>query len=143
MLENAPQLEEICVMVQWEVAERFAASTRSKAYGIPSVKTQYWADVKILGKVSPNVFLPAPKVDSAILKIRRKAEPLAVDYQKFSLLVQTAFRQRRKMLRKSLIQLVESSHFSTTEINPQARPEELSVEDWIKLTKSLSTGRRK
>lgn len=142
MLENAPQLEEICVMVQWEVAERFAASTRSKAYGIPSVKTQYWADVKILGKVSPNVFLPAPKVDSAILKIRRKAVPLAVDYQKFSLLVQTAFRHRRKMLRKSLIQIVESSHFSMAEINPQARPEELSVEDWINLTKSLSAGRR-
>ena len=63
LLENAPDIQSICVMVQLEVGERFAASPKSKAYGIPSVKAQYWAETKVLGKVSPNVFLPVPKVD--------------------------------------------------------------------------------
>ena len=137
LLENAPQLQEICVMVQLEVAERFAASPKSKAYGIPSVKAQYWSQAKVLGKISPNVFLPVPKVDSAILQIRRKSSPAEVNYANFSRLIQTAFQHRRKMLRKSLNMLVPLDNFTIAEINPQARPEELSVNDWVQLSKTL------
>ena len=137
LLENAPELQAICVMVQLEVGERFAASPKSKAYGIPSVKAQYWAETKILGKVSPNVFLPVPKVDSAILQIMRKSSPPEVNYANFSRLIQTAFQHRRKMIRKSLNTLVPTTNFTIAEINPQARPEELSVMDWVKLTKTL------
>ena len=137
LLENAPQITEMHIMVQWEVAERFAASHGNKSYGIPSVKSQYWADVKILGKVSPNVFMPVPKVDSALLKIRRKSILPKIDYTNFNLLVKTAFRHRRKMLRKTLNKLVTASNYALAEINPQARPEELSVVDWINLTKTL------
>ena len=137
LLENAPQLQEICVMVQLEVAERFAASPKSKAYGIPSVKAQYWSQAKVLGKISPNVFLPVPKVDSAILQIRRKSSPAEVNYANFSRLIQTAFQHRRKMLRKSLNMLVPLDNFTIAEISPQARPEELSVNDWVQLSKTL------
>ena len=137
LLENAPELQAICVMVQLEVGERFAAAPKSKAYGIPSVKAQYWAETKILGKVSPNVFLPVPKVDSAILQIMRKSSPPEVNYANFSRLIQTAFQHRRKMIRKSLNTLVPTTNFTIAEINPQARPEELSVMDWVKLTKTL------
>ena len=137
LLENAPQITEMHIMVQWEVAERFAASHGNKSYGIPSVKSQYWADVKILGKVSPNVFMPVPKVDSALLKIRRKSILPKIDYTNFNLFVKTAFRHRRKMLRKTLNKLVTASNYALAEINPQARPEELSVVDWINLTKTL------
>ena len=137
LLENAPQITEMHIMVQWEVAERFAASHGNKSYGIPSVKSQYWADVKILGKVSPNVFMPVPKVDSALLKIRRKSILPKIDYTNINLLVKTAFRHRRKMLRKTLNKLVTASNYALAEINPQARPEELSVVDWINLTKTL------
>ena len=137
LLEKAPEIEAIYVMVQLEVAERFAASPKSKAYGIPSVKAQYWAEAKVLGKVSPNVFLPAPRVDSAILQLKRKPSPPEVNYANFSHLIQAAFQHRRKMIRKSLNRLVPESSFTIADISPQARPEELSVTDWVKLTRSL------
>jgi len=141
LLENAPEIQAIYVMVQLEVGERFAASPRSKAYGIPSVKAQYWAETKVLGKVSPNVFLPVPKVDSAILQIIRKSSPPEVNYANFSRLIQTAFQHRRKMIRKSLNTLVPLANFSIAEVSPQARPEELSVTDWVKLAKTLDTAK--
>ena len=141
LLENAPEIQAIYVMVQLEVGERFAASPRSKAYGIPSVKAQYWAETKVLGKVSPNVFLPVPKVDSAILQIIRKPSPSEVNYANFSRLIQTAFQHRRKMIRKSLNTLVPLANFSIAELSPQARPEELSVTDWVKLAKTLDTAK--
>ena len=137
LLENAPDIQSICVMVQLEVGERSAASPKSKAYGIPSVKAQYWAETKVLGKVSPNVFLPVPKVDSAILQIIRKPSPPEVNYTNFSRLIQTAFQHRRKMIRKSLSTLIPVSNFTIAEISPQSRPEELSVEDWVKLANTL------
>lgn len=137
LLENAPEIQAIYVMVQLEVGERFAASPKSKAYGIPSVKAQYWAETKVLGKVSPNVFLPIPKVDSAILQIIRKPSPPEVNYTNFSRLIQTAFQHRRKMIRKSLTTLIPMSNFTIAEISPQSRPEELSVADWVKLTNTL------
>lgn len=137
LLENAPKIQSIFVMVQLEVGERFAASPKSKAYGIPSVKAQYWAETKVLGKVSPNVFLPIPKVDSAILQIIRKPSPPEVNYTNFSRLIQTAFQHRRKMIRKSLSTLIPISNFTIAEISPQSRPEELSVADWVKLTNTL------
>lgn len=141
LLENAPEIQAIYVMVQLEVGERFAASPKSKAYGIPSVKAQYWAETKVLGKVSPNVFLPVPKVDSAILQIIRKSSPPEVNYANFSRLIQTAFQHRRKMIRKSLNKLVPLANFSIAELSPQARPEELSVTDWVKLAKTLDTAK--
>ena len=141
LLENAPEIQAIYVMVQLEVGERFAASPKSKAYGIPSVKAQYWAETKVLGKVSPNVFLPVPKVDSAILQIIRKPSPPEVNYANFSRLIQTAFQHRRKMIRKSLNKLVPLANFSIAELSPQARPEELSVTDWVKLAKTLDTAK--
>ena len=141
LLENAPEIQAIYVMVQLEVGERFAASPKSKAYGIPSVKAQYWAETKVLGKVSPNVFLPVPKVDSAILQIIRKPSPPEVNYVNFSRLIQTAFQHRRKMIRKSLNTLVPLANFSIAEVSPEARPEELSVTDWVKLAKTLDTAR--
>ena len=141
LLENAPEIQAIYVMVQLEVGERFAASPRSKAYGIPSVKAQYWAETKVLGKVSPNVFLPVPKVDSAILQIIRKSSPPEVNYANFSRLIQTAFQHRRKMIRKSLNTLVPLANFSIAELSPQARPEELSVTYWVKLAKTLDTAK--
>ena len=141
LLENAPEIQAIYVMVQLEVGERFAASPKSKAYGIPSVKAQYWAETKVLGKVSPNVFLPVPKVDSAILQIIRKPSPPEVNYANFSRLIQTAFQHRRKMIRKSLNTLVPLANFSIAEVSPQARPEELSVTDWVKLAKTLDMAR--
>ena len=141
LLENAPEIQAIYVMVQLEVGERFAASPKSKAYGIPSVKAQYWAETKVLGKVSPNVFLPVPKVDSAILQIIRKPSPPEVNYANFSRLIQTAFQHRRKMIRKSLNTLVPLANFSIAEVSPQARPEELSVTDWVKLAKTLDTAK--
>ena len=141
LLENAPEIQAIYVMVQLEVGERFAASPKSKAYGIPSVKAQYWAETKVLGKVSPNVFLPVPKVDSAILQIIRKPSPSEVNYANFSRLIQKAFQHRRKMIRKSLNTLVPLANFSIAEVSPQARPEELSVTDWVKLAKTLDTAK--
>jgi len=67
LLRDAPQIETFLVMVQLEAAERMAAVAGNRTYGIPSVKVAYWATPEIVGRVSPEVFLPKPRVESALL----------------------------------------------------------------------------
>ena len=95
------------VMVQREVAERLCAPAGAEAYGAASVKVAYWATARIVATVPASVFVPRPKVESALADIRRRPSP-AVDVPPEPLfrLVRTAFGQRRKMLRRSLVDVV-------------------------------------
>ncbi len=102
ILENRLLIPEVTGMFQWEVAERIASGPGNKIYGILSVLTQLFYDVKLLFSVPPSVFYPPPQVKSAVIKLERKADYPDVDFRVIKNLVKTAFNQRRKTLRNSL-----------------------------------------
>jgi len=133
LLDEVPAIERMIVMVQREAAERFAAAPRTAAYGAVSVKTAYWATAKIVGHVPASVFVPRPNVESALVEITRH-EPPATDPIALFALVRAGFGQRRKMLRRSLAGIVAPDTFDAAGISPTARPEELDVDAWCRLT---------
>jgi 16S rRNA (adenine1518-N6/adenine1519-N6)-dimethyltransferase len=134
LLDGVPAIRRMLVMVQREVGERLAASVGDDAYGAVSVKVAYWAEARLAGLVSANVFLPRPNVESALVSITRRAEPaVAIEPERLFPLVRAGFGQRRKMLRRSLAALVTAEAFERSGIRPEARAEELSVEDWGRL----------
>ncbi len=133
ILDDVAHVTRLLVMVQREVAERFAAAPGSSAYGAVSVKASYWGTARIVGHVPATVFYPKPNVESALVEIERR-EPPAVDPGQLFALVKTAFGQRRKMLRKSLASVVTAAEFEAAGIAPTARPEELGVDEWVRLT---------
>ena len=139
LLDDVPAIDRMLVMVQREVGERLAAGPGDPAYGIPSVKVAYWATAEVVGRVPPTVFLPQPKVDSALVAItRRPAQAVTADPEALFTLVRTAFGQRRKMLRRSLAGVVSAEAFARAGIRPEARPEELAIEEWGRLSDALS-----
>lgn len=138
-LDEAPQISEIVVMVQREVAERLAAPPGSAVYGIPSVKVAYWGSARVVGKVPATVFHPVPKVESALVKIVRAAQPATTaEPALLFALVRQAFGQRRKMLRKSLGDVVDDAMFAAADVAPTARPQDLSILDWGRLAIAAS-----
>lgn len=140
LLDQVPRVRRFVVMVQKEVAQRLAASPGSPEYGGISVKVSYWATARVLGDVPPTVFVPRPKVTSAIIEIVRRDEPaVASDCAVLFSLVRTAFGQRRKMLRRSLHALVTEEQFASAGIESTRRPEELDVFDWGRLTDVITS----
>jgi 16S rRNA (adenine1518-N6/adenine1519-N6)-dimethyltransferase len=138
LLDRVPTIDRMLVMVQREVGERLAAAPGSKAYGIPSIKVAYRAQAEVVGRVPPTVFLPQPRVDSALVRLRRLPEPpVDVDPDRLFRLVEAGFGQRRKMLRRSLASLVDPSVFDRAGVRPDARAEELSLEDWARLANAV------
>lgn len=135
LLDGAPAVDHLLVMVQKEVAERFVAKPRTPAYGAVSVKIAYWADAYIATDIPATVFLPKPNVSSAMVDIRRKAVPTVegVDPQKLFALVRTGFGQRRKMLRRCLSTMVTPTQFVAAGVSPESRAEELDVAAWGRL----------
>lgn len=134
VLDEVPQVTSLLVMVQREVAERFAAAPGTSAYGIPSVKVAYWGSAEVVAKVPASVFLPPPRVESALVRITRAAEPKFDEpIDEVFALVRKAFNQRRKMLRKSLGGLVTAEQFAHAQVADDARPERLAVDDWCRL----------
>jgi 16S rRNA (adenine1518-N6/adenine1519-N6)-dimethyltransferase len=138
ILESAPSVRSMLVMVQREVGERLAAHTGDAAYGAVSVKIDYWATASVVGRVPPTVFVPRPRVESALVRIVRRPEP-AVSEQvvargRLFEVVQAGFGQRRKMLRRSLRGVVDQRAFAATGVRPEARAEELTVQDWGRLS---------
>ncbi|HZA00053.1 MAG TPA: 16S rRNA (adenine(1518)-N(6)/adenine(1519)-N(6))-dimethyltransferase RsmA [Acidimicrobiales bacterium] len=134
VLAEVPVIDRLLVLVQREVGERLAASPGDKAYGIPSVKVAYWAEAEVVGRVPPTVFVPQPRVESVLVRLRRWPAPrVAVDPGRLFPLVDAGFGQRRKMLRRSLAGLVDADGFSKAGVRPEARAEELALEDWARL----------
>jgi 16S rRNA (adenine1518-N6/adenine1519-N6)-dimethyltransferase len=134
VLARVPAIDRMLVMVQREVGERLAAGPGSKAYGIPSVKVAYRAEAEVVGRVPPTVFLPQPRVESTLVRLRRLPEPpVDTDPERLFRLVEAGFGQRRKMLRRSLASLVDPSAFERAGVRSDARAEELSLEDWARL----------
>lgn len=130
-------------MIQKEVAERLAARPGSKTYGILSVLVQAWYDVEYLFTVEPGVFNPPPKVRSAVVCLKRnEVEQLDCDERLFRRVVKTTFNQRRKTLRNNIRPLLSELGIDGSELLQDdffnQRPEQLSVQDFINLTRRLS-----
>ncbi|HVF32498.1 MAG TPA: 16S rRNA (adenine(1518)-N(6)/adenine(1519)-N(6))-dimethyltransferase RsmA [Acidimicrobiales bacterium] len=138
LLDGVPAIARMLVMVQKEVGDRLAAGVGSSAYGAVSVKVAYWARARVVGKVPPTVFVPQPKVESALVSIERRAEgpavaPSLVPASRLFSVVRAGFAHRRKMLRGALSGVVAPGAFEAAGVAPTARAEELSVEDWGRL----------
>jgi len=130
------RVPEVVCMVQKEVAERLSAPHGSKTYGILSVLLGAFYDIEYLFTVSEQVFVPPPKVKSAVIRLRRNAvEKLPCNEELFFRIVKAAFNKRRKMLRNSLREL----ELEIPEQFADKRPEQLSVADFIRLTKMVET----
>ncbi|QGU06786.1 Ribosomal RNA small subunit methyltransferase A [Corynebacterium occultum] len=144
LLATFPSIRRVLVMVQAEVADRLAADPGSKIYGVPSVKAAFYGDVRRAGHIGRNVFWPAPKIESGLVRIDRfepgtEPWPLNEEARKTVWpLIDAAFAQRRKTLRAAL-----SGHFGggaaaeealkAADIDPTLRGEKLGVADFVRL----------
>lgn len=136
VLENKDQVLGVICMIQKEVSERISTGPGSKVYGILSVLLQTFYDIDYLFTVNEKVFDPPPKVKSAVIRLKRNTrKSLGCDIQLYFRVVKTAFNQRRKMLRNSLKPLL--TELPDDEQMLQRRPEQMSVDDFIKLTVNI------
>ena len=133
---------EIILMVQYEVAKRLVANEKSqnKEYGLLSILAQFWADCSIVKNVSKRCFLPSPKVDSAVLKIKINDAPKCEITPLLKRTIKAAFSERRKNIKNSLqnagfLNVEEALNDAGFDI--QTRGEKLSIEDFCKLSKAL------
>jgi 16S rRNA (adenine1518-N6/adenine1519-N6)-dimethyltransferase len=133
-LEMREQIPEFSGMFQKEVAARICSKEGSKVYGIMSVLVQAFYEAEYLFTVPPTVFIPPPRVDSGVLRLKRKKNfTLPVDEKLFFRVVKTAFQQRRKTLRNSLKSFNLSDNLKANAIFDK-RPEQLSVDAFLELT---------
>ena len=150
IIDHKDSIPQVVCMIQKEVAERIAEQPGSKTYGILSVLLQAWYDIEYLFTVGEGAFNPPPKVKSAVIRLRRNSRTeLGCDEKLFKAIVKTGFNQRRKTLRNSLKPLIadkaareswtpeQSAEFLSNPVF-ELRPERLSVEDFIALTKLFS-----
>ncbi len=155
VLEEAPQVSSLLVMVQREVGERLAARAGDEAYGAVSVKVAYWATAAVVGRVSAQVFIPRPRVESVLVRLDRNPDrtgasgrggaegggaqdgfargPGSPSYDRLFSVVRGGFAHRRKMLRRSLDGLVLPEAFEAVGIRSTARAEELALDEWERL----------
>jgi len=139
LLAGVPSIARMLVMVQREVAERLAAPAGSSARGGVSAKVEYFASAAVVGRVPATVFVPKPRVESALVRLdRHPSPPVDVDRRELFALIETGFGQRRKMLRRSLGTLVTPECFTEAGVEPSARPEELDLEAWARLARCRS-----
>jgi 16S rRNA (adenine1518-N6/adenine1519-N6)-dimethyltransferase len=140
LLDGVPAIERMLVMVQREAGERLAAHPGDAQYGLPSVKVAYWADAAVVGRVPATVFIPQPRVESVLVSIVRRpgVGPMSDGLWE---LARRGFGQRRKMLRRALAGMVDDEVFARANIRPEARAEELGVDDWGRLAACLTSSR--
>jgi 16S rRNA (adenine1518-N6/adenine1519-N6)-dimethyltransferase len=134
-LDHAAAVRDMHFMLQKEVVERMAAGPGSKVYGRLSVMLQAYCAVTPLFTVGPGAFRPAPKVDSAVVRlVPRAAGDIGIDDpRRFANIVRAAFGQRRKTLRNALDGVVDSDAMRAAGVRPDARAEQLHVADFIRL----------
>jgi 16S rRNA (adenine1518-N6/adenine1519-N6)-dimethyltransferase len=136
IIEYKAIIPEVVGMVQKEVAERMIASPGKKTYGILSVLLQRWYNIEYLFTVDENVFIPPPKVKSAVIKMSRNdRKDMQCDENLFIRLVKTTFNQRRKTIRNSIKPILGDKIYDCDFMN--LRPEQLSIEQFIDFTNEI------
>lgn len=139
VLADAPMVQRMVVMVQSEVADRLVAGPGGRTIGIPSIRLAWFARAELLATVPPEVFIPRPRVTSALVGITRREPPSRiVSESELMALVARAYSQRRKMLRSTLGKAVSSAAFEAAGIAGTSRPEELDVVAWARLTEAVN-----
>ena len=136
VLDDVPAIADLLVMCQREAAERLAASPGGGAYGAVSVRVGTHACAELAGAVPDTVFYPRPEVDSALVRITRRAPPIEpVLRDEIDRLVTTAFARRRQMLRRTLRDAVDDADrmLAAAGVDPTDRPERLGLDEWIRL----------
>lgn len=137
ILEQINLVDEIVCMVQKEVAERICAIHGNKIYGILSVLLGAYFEREILFKVPPGVFHPPPKVDSAVIRLKRNfAKEITCDKKLFVQIVKQGFQNRRKTLRNALKPIILPLELTKDKIFDK-RAEQLSVNEFLELTKTI------
>lgn len=140
IIESNIDVEEMVVMVQKEVADRFSAQAGTREYGSISVLLNYFFDITKLFDVNRNKFYPIPNVDSSVIKLSKKKNIMSVDFNKFNKLVKDAFQFKRKNIRNNL------KSYNLEKINKilnkynysiSNRAEELSYEIFVELANNL------
>ena len=144
LLEDNLNLDSIIVMVQKEVAERMAAGPGSKSYGALSIFVNFYSHPKIVVKVPNTVFMPQPKIDSAVIKLDVKRELPDIDREKFFKVVKAGFSKRRKTIINALSTYgfdldkeVFREALEEAGIKFEERAENISIEDFVKLSTIL------
>jgi len=141
LLPMYPQIESIHLMIQKEVADRCVAKVGTKDYSSFTLFTQYHSKASLLFKVPPSCFYPKPKVDSAVLELKLRPPPVQTPYESLFTLIRAAFQMRRKMLRSSLKRFASPSQIEKALLSigksSTARPQNLTLEDFSKLTEIL------
>ena len=139
VLADAPMVQRMVVMVQSEVADRLVAGPGGRTIGIPSIRLAWFARAELLATVPPEVFIPRPRVTSALVGITRREPPSRiVSESELMALVARAYSQRRKMLRSTLGKAVSVAAFEAAGIAGTSRPEELDVVAWARLTEAVN-----
>jgi 16S rRNA (adenine1518-N6/adenine1519-N6)-dimethyltransferase len=137
LLQRAASVDPLVVMVQREVADRLVADPGGRTIGVPSVKVAWYGSARTVMTVPPEVFLPRPRVQSAVVRIDRRPPPsTAVGPAEVFPLVDAAYRQRRKMLRSTIGRTLPGGTFERAGVAPTARPEELDVAAWARLAEA-------
>ena len=137
LIDNLPSWSESYLMVQKEVAQRLIADIGTKDYSRITVMTGLYFNIKICFYISPNVFNPKPKVESAFISIKKndKYDLSKIDSKKYSQVVRMAFNQRRKMLRNSLSAL--DINRDKCEVDFQRRPEQLTIDEFLDISNNI------
>lgn len=140
LLKNRNIIQDMHFMLQKEVVERIVASPGIKSYGRLSVMLQTYCDTQALFDVPPYAFQPAPKVDSAILRLlpNPQFEDQIKNFPQYEKLVRQAFSQRRKTLKNTLKNTCSAQQIEQAGISPSCRAEELSVADFVELYKVMT-----
>jgi 16S rRNA (adenine1518-N6/adenine1519-N6)-dimethyltransferase len=141
LLRRAPSVERFVVMLQREAVERLAAEPGSRVYGLPSVVVRLHGTIRVAFTVAGSVFLPPPRVESAVAVVERTTAPsvateLAIE------LAATAFRQRRKMLRSSLRSAMDDPEgvLRAAGIDPKSRAEDVPPDGYLRLAEAIDAG---
>lgn len=139
LLDYAADIQDMHFMLQKEVVERLAAGVGDEAYGRLGIMIQYHCEVDHLFDVPPEAFNPPPKVTSAIVRLTPRAQPVtpADDVKWLGRVVTEAFNQRRKTLRNALKNLVADGDLEHCGIDAQQRPENISLEAYVRLSNHL------
>lgn len=142
LLEEAPRVDPLLVMVQREVGERLVASPGDEAFGAVSLRIAYRAEARLVRRIPPTVFWPEPNVESVLVRLERRSPPVEVPEEALFRLVDEGFAQRRKTMANALVRLGVERHaavgaLEAAGLDPKVRAEELGLEDFARLAEAL------
>lgn len=137
ILENRALIPIVVGMFQSEMADRLAASPHSKDYGVITVLNSLYYEVERLMDIPPGAFVPPPKVNSAVIRMKRKAVEEEVNERQFRMVVKSAFSQRRKKISNAMKSMPGATQALLTLNLSDKRAEDLSLQDFIMLTNQI------